>query len=329
GLRAGRRRVHRGRRDPMAARRARPPRACRRERSDGALGGGHRGPGHGAGARGARRSLLAARRARRRARHHTRHDACPRGARGAGVAGVPVARPRRGDGARRPSPRDPPASGRRCRRQRFPDAIPGRPARHPGRASARGRDHGARGRAPCRARRRLLVVAPRAGRRAPRRARVHTAAPARLARGGVRAVEAGGGDGALGAECAMKRTWTIIGVADVPGSFKWYQSLLGRPETPPGHDYFGQILDTDGTVLLCLHRWGAHEHPSLMSPIEASRGNGLLLFFRVDDYEEALQRARVLVDRLEEEPHVNPNTGTREFSLRDPDGYYVTISALP
>ena len=27
----------------------------------------------------------------------------------------------------------------------------------------------------------------------------------------------------------MKRTWTIIGVADVPRSFKWYQSLLGLP----------------------------------------------------------------------------------------------------
>jgi hypothetical protein len=25
-------------------------------------------------------------------------------------------------------------------------------------------------------------------------------------------------------------------------------------------------LDTDGTVLLCLHQWGAHEHPSLLSP---------------------------------------------------------------
>jgi len=26
--------------------------------------------------------------------------------------------------------------------------------------------------------------------------------------------------------------------------------------------------------------------------------------------------------------HVNPNTGTAEFSLRDPDGYYVIVSAL-
>jgi predicted enzyme related to lactoylglutathione lyase len=126
----------------------------------------------------------------------------------------------------------------------------------------------------------------------------------------------------------MKRIWTIIGVRDVATSFEWYQSLFGQAATRPVHDHFGQILDTDGTVLLCLHQWGAHEHPSLTSPDKASIGNGLLLFFRVDDYDMALKRARALVGRFEEEPHVNPNTQTREFSLRDPDGYYVTISAL-
>ena len=126
----------------------------------------------------------------------------------------------------------------------------------------------------------------------------------------------------------MKRTWTIIGVRDGPGSFKWYQALFGQPETPPSHDHFAQILDTDETVLLCLHQWGAHEHPPLVSPDRGTPGNGLLLFFRVDDFDLALPRARALVARLEEEPHVNPSTGTSEFSLRDPDGYYVTISAL-
>ena len=126
----------------------------------------------------------------------------------------------------------------------------------------------------------------------------------------------------------MKRTWTIIGVKDVRASFKWYQSLFGQAETGPAHDYFGQLLDSDGTVLLCLHEWGAHEHPSLTSPEHAAPGNGLLLFFRVDDFDAALQRARRLVSQLEEEPELNPNTGTMEFSLRDPDGYYVTISAL-
>ena len=126
----------------------------------------------------------------------------------------------------------------------------------------------------------------------------------------------------------MKRTWTIIGVADVGLSFKWYQSLLGLPQTTPAHDDFGQIVDADGTVLLCLHAWGAHEHPSLTSAEVAKPGNGLLLFFRVDDFDAALPRARRLVGRLDEDSHVNPNTGTREFSLRDPDGYYVSISAF-
>jgi len=64
----------------------------------------------------------------------------------------------------------------------------------------------------------------------------------------------------------MKRTWTIIGVRDVPRSFRWYQSLFGQPETEPAHSFFGQLLDADGTVLLCLHQWGAHDHPSLMPP---------------------------------------------------------------
>ena len=126
----------------------------------------------------------------------------------------------------------------------------------------------------------------------------------------------------------MTRTWTIIGVGDVPRSFQWYRALFGQPPASPAHDYFGQILDADGTVLLCLHKWGAHEHPSLMSPDRGTPGNGLLLFFRVDDFDPALERARSLVSRFEEEPHINPNTRTREFSVRDPDGYYVTISAL-
>jgi catechol 2,3-dioxygenase-like lactoylglutathione lyase family enzyme len=126
----------------------------------------------------------------------------------------------------------------------------------------------------------------------------------------------------------VKRIWTVIGVKDVAASFKWYQSLFGQVPTQPGHSYWGQLVDADGTVLLCLHEWGAHDHPSLMSPAAATPGNGLLLFFRVDDFDAALKRARKLVARLEEEPHVNPATGTMEIALRDLDGYYVMLSAL-
>ena len=120
----------------------------------------------------------------------------------------------------------------------------------------------------------------------------------------------------------MRRLWTIIGVGDVAASVAWYQALFGLPAIPPAHDDFGQILDADGTVLLCLHAWGPHGHPTLTSADIATPGNGLLLFFRVDDYEPALARARRLVPVFEEEPHVNPNTGTWEFSVRDPDGSF-------
>ena len=125
----------------------------------------------------------------------------------------------------------------------------------------------------------------------------------------------------------MRRTWTVIGVVDVAASLAWYPSLLGLQPQPPCHDYFGQVLDDDGTVLLCLHRWGDHEHPTLIAPAPMANGNGLLLFFRIDEWDRALQTARNLVQSLEEEPHRNPATGTQEFSLRDHDGYFVTLSA--
>jgi catechol 2,3-dioxygenase-like lactoylglutathione lyase family enzyme len=126
----------------------------------------------------------------------------------------------------------------------------------------------------------------------------------------------------------MIRTWTIIGVTDVAASLSWYQKLLVLPDARPAHDYFGQVTDVDGTVLLCLHAWGEHDHPSLESAARAEPGNGLLLFFRVDDYEASLASARQLVATFEDEPDLNPSTGTMEFSVRDPDGYYVTISAI-
>src|SRR4030088_1272009 len=113
----------------------------------------------------------------------------------------------------------------------------------------------------------------------------------------------------------MRRTWTIIGVGDVAGSFKWYQSLFGQPETAPAHVYFGQILDSDGTVLLCLHEWGAHEQPSLTSPDHAPPGAGLLFFFRVDYFDLALQRALELVPRIQKERFITPSSRTEEFSV--------------
>lgn len=125
----------------------------------------------------------------------------------------------------------------------------------------------------------------------------------------------------------MRQVWTIIGVDNVACSYDWYRTLLGLVDSQPAHDYFGQLVDDDGTVLLCLHSWGYHRHPTLLQP-DPSPGNGLLLFFRVDDFDATLRRAQELVTDLEEEPSKNANTGTLEFSLRDPDGYFVMVSSI-
>ena len=47
----------------------------------------------------------------------------------------------------------------------------------------------------------------------------------------------------------MKRTWTIIGVSNVPSIFKWYQSLFGQPKTPPDHDDFVKWLKCSDPVI--------------------------------------------------------------------------------
>ena len=48
----------------------------------------------------------------------------------------------------------------------------------------------------------------------------------------------------------------------------------------------------------------------------------------IHENEHAKRACREHPDRFAGIANVNPNTGTLEFSLRDPDGYYVTISAL-
>src|SRR5713101_6914228 len=92
----------------------------------------------------------------------------------------------------------------------------------------------------------------------------------------------------------MKRTWPIIGVANVQVSSEWYRTLLNTANNHPGDSTFAQVLDEDGTILLCLHHWGDHGHPSLMSPHNGIPGNGLLLFFCVSDFDATLKMPALL-----------------------------------
>lgn len=116
----------------------------------------------------------------------------------------------------------------------------------------------------------------------------------------------------------------IIAVKNVLISSQWYQSLL-QCKSKHGGDQFDILVSEDQEVLLCLHAWGEHEHPTMQDP-SIIPGNGLILYFRTDRMEDIRKTAEELNYTIAEEIHFNSNSMRQEFSLRDPDGYYVTIT---
>ena len=130
----------------------------------------------------------------------------------------------------------------------------------------------------------------------------------------------------------MTRTWPIIAVNNVSESAAWYTRLLSAHNNHPGSTVFDQVLDGDGTVLLCLHHWGPsgqrgdHHWPSLAPSGDEPAGKGLLLWFVVDDFGAAWERARSLGASVVEAPNTDNGTSMRAFVVRDLDGYHVAVN---
>lgn len=118
----------------------------------------------------------------------------------------------------------------------------------------------------------------------------------------------------------------LLTVRDVRASSRFYQRLLGCKSGHGGVEY-EQLVDRAGAMILQIHAWDAHEHPHLGDPASASRGNGVVLWFEVDDFTDAVARARALSAEVLEGPAVNPNANHREIWLRDPDGYVVVLAS--
>lgn len=118
----------------------------------------------------------------------------------------------------------------------------------------------------------------------------------------------------------------IIAVKDVKASSQWYESVFGY-RRKHGGDEFAVLVDSHDEIMLCLHQWGAHGHPTMVDP-NGSPGNGLILYFRTDRMEEVRKNVEDMEYSVEEEIHVNPNSTKKEFSVRDPDGYYLTITTV-
>ena len=122
----------------------------------------------------------------------------------------------------------------------------------------------------------------------------------------------------------MTKTDPIIAVKDVNVSAEWYQRVFGCNRTHGGND-FAVLEDDNGEILICLHKWGEHEHPTMKNP-DIPNGNGLILYFRTDKLDITRANIEKMNYPTEADIHLNPNSMKKEFSLRDPDGYYATIT---
>ena len=116
----------------------------------------------------------------------------------------------------------------------------------------------------------------------------------------------------------------IIAVKDIESSSKWYQKIFGLRNNHGG-DHFSVLISEDNEITICLHKWEEDNHPTMMN-LSIAPGNGLLLYFRTEDMNNIYQRALESGCVIEEDIHLNPNSLKKEFSFRDPDGYYLTVS---
>lgn len=123
----------------------------------------------------------------------------------------------------------------------------------------------------------------------------------------------------------------LICVADVEASSRWYQALLAVQSAHGGPKY--ERLEDNGRLVLQLHCWEEeHHHGPIGDRTDPSRGNGVLLWFEVADFEGAMRRiahlgAEIILPRHRNPPDCDGGPNHWEVWLRDPDGYKVVLAS--
>ena len=127
------------------------------------------------------------------------------------------------------------------------------------------------------------------------------------------------------------RPQPLIAVHDVEASSPWYQQLLGCQSAHGGPNY--ERLVANGVLVLQLHQFAVEDHHGpIGDPHDRPYGNGVLLWFEVDDFDAAMARAAALGAEVVLPRHRNPPSGNGgpnhwECWLRDPDGDTVVIAS--
>ena len=127
------------------------------------------------------------------------------------------------------------------------------------------------------------------------------------------------------------RPQPLIAVTDVEASSRWYRRLLGCASNHGGAAY--EQLVANGQLILQLHSFQhEHDHGPIGNREDRPYGNGVLLWFEVDDFEAVMRRAAEMDVAIVRPRHRNPMDGDGgpnhwECWMRDPDGYVVVVSS--
>jgi catechol 2,3-dioxygenase-like lactoylglutathione lyase family enzyme len=121
---------------------------------------------------------------------------------------------------------------------------------------------------------------------------------------------------------------------DVEASSRWYQDLLGCRSGHGGSHY--EQLVKDGSLIMQLHSFEVeHHHGPIGNPADKPYGNGVLLWFEVDDFDDVMKRAAEMNVEMVLPRHRNPPEAEGdgggpnhwECWMRDPDGYTVGVAS--
>ena len=127
------------------------------------------------------------------------------------------------------------------------------------------------------------------------------------------------------------RPQPLIAVSDVEASSKWYQHLLGC-RSDHGGPHYERLVHGDKLVMQ-LHHWKVeHDHGPIGDQNAKPYGNGVLLWFEIDDFDEAVRRSQELNAQVVLPKHRNPLDGDGgpnhwEIWLRDPEGYTIVLAS--
>jgi len=116
----------------------------------------------------------------------------------------------------------------------------------------------------------------------------------------------------------------LIAVADVEKTSQWYQTILGLESGHGGREY--EQLLFEQRMVLQLHQWQAHDHSHIGDP-KRLIGNGVLLWFESNRFDEIVQKLQTHQIEILEGPKYNPNAHHREIWFKDLNGYSLVVAS--